>query len=378
MINNEDSTISKSNLIKQKSASGKSSPSKTKTNNLKRKLLFIFLGVLLVSTTSLLLLLYKIYNTGNSLFDGNIFSAIIKDQPLKTDVNGRANFLIIGTSEDDAGHSGAMLTDSIMIVSVDPTTYKANTISIPRDLWVQYEAGCMLGNQGKINAVYFCGKNAGKSDDEAIQSMARTVTTVTGLDIPYYAKINYAVIRDTVNTLGNITVTINSEDPRGVYDKSANIKLPNGSNTLNGEQALNLARARNSGAGYGLSRSNFDRELNQQLIAKAILDKALKSGILANPVKSSKLMDSIGKDVVTNIPAGQLKSLKKVTSNTQASNIATIDLAPKGKPLLVTANKNGQSIVTTTTTYYDYSLIHQAIASAIAPTQQSRTKQTTL
>lgn len=340
-----------------------------KGTNKKRVLVSIMIGFLVLVFTLATFVFYKLYVTGNSIFSGKILDAVIKNQPLQTDKNGRANFLIIGTSEDDVGHSGAMLTDSIMVVSVDPATYKGNTISIPRDLWVQYEPGCILGNQGKINAVYFCAKNAGKSDDEAIKAMTRSVSTVTGLDIPYYAKINYAVIRDSVTALGKIKVNITSGDPRGIYDTNTNIKLPNGPSTIDGETALKLARARNSGAGYGLSRSNFDRELNQQLIAKAIFEKAHSSGVITNPVTLTQLIDSLSKNIVTNIPTNQLKSLKTVANNTQINNITTIDLAPKQEPLLITGSKNGQSIVTTTMSLFDYSLIQQAIATAIASTQ---------
>jgi cobalamin biosynthesis Co2+ chelatase CbiK len=58
-----------------------------------------------------------IVNSGN-IFQGNFFD-IFSGKPLKTDANGRSNFLILGTSEDDPGHGGADLTDSMIVVSID-------------------------------------------------------------------------------------------------------------------------------------------------------------------------------------------------------------------------------------------------------------------
>src|SRR3990167_8830728 len=49
---------------------------------------------------------------GQNVFKGNLFD-FIQEQPLKMDSNGRSNILVVGTSEDDPGHEGASLTDSM-------------------------------------------------------------------------------------------------------------------------------------------------------------------------------------------------------------------------------------------------------------------------
>lgn len=304
---------------------------------------------------------YRLYSAGDGVFGGSLLTAFTKNEPLQVDKYGRANFLIFGTSEDDEGHSGKLLADSIMVLSVNPETYEANTISIPRDLWVKYPETCTVGSEGKINATYFCGINNGKSEQDASLDLAKVVSTVIGTDIQYYAKINYSVVRDSVNALGGIEVVINSSDSRGIYDVNTGINLPNGTVQLNGEQALALARARNSEGGYGLPRSNFDREKNQQLILKAIQDKAKSTGILANPFNITRLSESVGDNVVTNVPSSQLKSILDVSKNTQSSNIETIDLASKENPLLTTARINNQSAVVPIAGTFDYSQIHDLI-----------------
>lgn len=304
---------------------------------------------------------YRLYSAGDGVFGGSLLTALTKNDPLQVDKYGRTNFLIFGTSEDDEGHSGKLLADSIMVLSVNPETYEANTISIPRDLWVKYPENCTVGSEGKINATYFCGINNGKSEQDASLDLAKVVSTVIGTDVQYYAKINYSVVRDSVNALGGIEVVINSSDSRGIYDKATDLTLPNGVVVLDGEQALDLARARNAKGGYGLPRSNFDREKNQQLILKAMQDKAKSTGILANPLNITRLSESIGDNIVTNVPSSQLKSILDLSKNTQSSNIETIDLVSKENPLLKTAPINGQSAVVPVAGVFNYSQIHALI-----------------
>ena len=54
---------------------------------------------------------------------------------------GRTNILIFGTSGysmDEDAWDGAMLTDSIMVVSLDQDNYDAYMMSLPRDLYVKH------------------------------------------------------------------------------------------------------------------------------------------------------------------------------------------------------------------------------------------------
>jgi polyisoprenyl-teichoic acid--peptidoglycan teichoic acid transferase len=54
---------------------------------------------------------------------------------LRGEQEGRINVLLLGIGGDD--HSGADLTDTIMVASIRPDTEEVALLSIPRDLWVQ-------------------------------------------------------------------------------------------------------------------------------------------------------------------------------------------------------------------------------------------------
>lgn len=327
----------------------------------------------------------KIALAGSSMFEGNLFN-IFSNKQLKRDTLGRSNILIFGTSEDDPGHadSGAELTDSMMVLSVDQTKKNAVMFSIPRDLWVDYGQSCVAGYQGKINAFYECAKQ-GTSDTAGATKLKAMVGDVFGIDIQYYAKVNYSALKQAVDAVGGIGVVIDSDDPRGVMDTNFDwqcgtwaqrkikcppnghmVDYPNGMVTLDGEHALALARARNAAGGYGLSGGNFAREQYQQKILIAIKEKAVTAGTLANPVAVSNLIDSFGNNVRTNFETSEIKTLVELAKSIQKSSIRSISLVKEDKPLVTTGNYSGQSIVRPVAGLTNFSQIQSFVQSQLS------------
>ncbi len=303
------------------------------------------------------------------LSGGNLLSALASTEPLARDSHGRTNVVIFGNSEDDPGHDGAQLADSIMVLSVDQDTHAANVISIPRDLYVKYNTTCSLGTSGKINAAYVCALKANDNNVAAAsEAFSGQVGSVLGLDIQYYVKVDYTVLKQTVDALGGVTVTISSTDERGIYDVATGLELTNGQHTIDGNTALQLARARGSKGGYGYNQSNFNREQNQQALLRAILDKASSAGTLSNPLKVLSVVDSLGDNIKTNLTTAQLRSAIKVAQNLQGSSIVTLPLNDSKNPLVTTGTYAGQSIVRPTAGLYDYSAIQAYIKQAVTPT----------
>lgn len=323
---------------------------------------------------------YRAITSGSRMFQGNIFDAL-QNKPLQKDQFGRSNVLLFGTSEDEEGHSGADLADSIMVLSIDQETKQANMMSIPRDLWVDYpDGGCSVGNEGKINAVYMCAMELNGGDKEAASlRFAKKVGEVIGTDVQYYARVNYAVVRDLVDSLGGIDVVIDSDDPRGILDRNFDKNCPNGPYTchfvkyengpahLDGESALALSRARNAKGGYGLSGSNFDREKNQQMILKGVQKKALTTGTLTNPNRILSLIDSMGNNVSSNLQASELRTVMGIAQSVDPDNIISLDLRKADSASLVTTGDHmGQSIVRPVRGLKDYTDIQAFVADSFA------------
>lgn len=308
---------------------------------------------------------------GGRVFSGNLFDLLGTGTPLKQDENGYSNVLVFGTSEDDPGHGGAALTDSIMVISINQEEKKAFMISLPRDLWVDYGEACPAGYSGKINALYSCGLDDG-DEAKGVKLLKDKVGEVLGLEVQYYTKVNYSVVRDVTTALGGVTVTIESSDPRGIYDSNMGslLKLPNGPATLQGEQALAFVRARGEGYGsYGFDGSNFAREKNQQKMIMGIRDKALNAGTLANPVAVSGMIDALGDNIRTDFSAAEIKTLATLGEDIASSSVVSLTLNDKTTPLVTTGSYSGVSIVRPVVGLTDYSDIQQYMRTKLSPTE---------
>jgi LCP family protein required for cell wall assembly len=292
---------------------------------------------------------FNIYSAASGALEGNPMDAFFNKKPLQKDEYGRTNILVFGTAEDDEGHGGAMLTDSILILSIDQDRKIASTFSVPRDLWVNYTVSgedslyCTVGYKGKINATYYCKlEDANQDKDAAARYFAKKITEVTDVQLQYYVAVDFLVLRDVVNILGGIDVDVHATDDRGIYDICMhNLKLDKGMNyNLNGDMVLDLARARNAYGGYGLANSNFDREINQQRIINGIKNKALNIGILADVNKVKGLLESFGDNVKTNITWAEMGTAMDVITGLHG-DVESIDT----RTLYGTGRIGGQSVV---------------------------------
>ncbi len=307
----------------------------------------------------------KITHNNNPL---NLLSAF-KPVPLKN-TDGRVNVLLAGNSADDPGHDGASLTDSIMVMSIDTRTKQASMLSIPRDLWVNISS---LGHQ-KINAANTVTKFSEPGYPQGgMGQLEAVVSENLGIPIHYYALINYGAFRDAVNAVGGITITVQSSDPRGLYDPSIDwttkgplVKLPNGPVTLNGQQALNLARARGDAyRSYGFPKSDFDRTTHQRQMLLALKTKAVSSKVLTNPLKVGELADAIGNNVQTDMKINEIETFYSYIKGVSDSNITSLnvnDLVKDQMLLKSYTSPSGQSALIPASGVDDFSAIKLAIA----------------
>ena len=314
-----------------------------------------------------------VYNA-HKVFGGSIFN-VFTTTKLKGEDEGRVNILLAGNSSDDAGHDGGELTDSIMLVSIDTKNNKGFILSIPRDLWVNISGE---GHQ-KINAAYVYGKENDFSQsgyaDGGMGQLEQVVSKNFGIPIHYYALVNYSALKQSVDAVGGIDIVVNSKDPRGLYDpnidwttKGPLVKLSNGQHHLNGQQALNLARARGDAYNsYGFAGSDFDRTENQRKMLVALKQKAVSAGVITNPAKVSSLFDAIGNNVKTDLKLPEVRRLNDLTKNISGSSLQSLSLNNnKGKNLLMSyTSPNGQSALIPAAGLDDFSDIRAFIRSHI-------------
>ena len=279
---------------------------------------------------------------GNSGIWDTLAAVVSEEVPFETDENGRTNVLVFGTEGYDmngtvAGgqHDGAQLTDSIMVVSFDQETKDVAMVSLPRDLKV---GACMVG---KINEVFSCNNADGTNEEAGALALAETVEEVLGLQIQYWAHVNWASLIEIVDTLGGITVTFDEDiyDP-GYTGVSATAGVPI---ALNGEQALAFARAR-----HGTQGGDFTRGNTQQKIVMAIVQKVIDNGV--GVTEAFSLMNILGDNLRTNFSAENIKSGVKLASGFDVGAMRQIKLVDYDDQVyyLTTPTINGISYVTPT------------------------------
>jgi len=328
---------------------------------------------------------WKILRNELKIFGWKGIVSIVKPTKLKGEADGHVNILIAGNSADDPGHNGADLTDSIMLISLNTKTNTAFMLSIPRDFYVNIPGE----GYAKINEAFEDGNTDGFRESGypagGMGLLEKTVSQVTGLSIQYYALVNYGAVRDAVNAVGGITVTIQSSDPRGLNDPSPDYgnngrplvdHLSNGVHTLNGVQALGLSRARGDTWGsYGYALSDFTRTQNQRLILLGLKDKATSLGTLANPVKIGDLFDSLGNNVKTDFTLGEVTRLYSLAKGVSDSKITSVGLNDAGgKNLLASyTTRTGQSALVPAAGIDDYSAIQAYLQTIYNPPTQTQT-----
>ncbi|MCA9318516.1 LCP family protein [Candidatus Saccharibacteria bacterium] len=333
----------------------------------KKRYLKMFGVVVLIGAALFGLQFYQ--NVANITGNNNPFSLLGLFHPtdLKND-EGRVNVLVAGNSADDLGHNGGELTDSIMVLSIDTRTNTAMMLSIPRDLWVSVPGEGHM----KINAVYPL---------QNMEGLKNVVEDVTKLPIHYTTLINYTAFKDLVDAVGGITITIKSSDSRGIYDPNldytsrnccALAKYPNGQVTLNGKQALNLARARGDGYGaYGFPQADYNRTENQRTMLLAIKEKASDPAVIANPFKVSNLFSAVAGNVKTDLQISEIQTLYYYAKKVDPTKIDSYNInSLKGPNTYMLAGQmiGGQSVQVPTAGVDDFSEIAMQIRRTFSAT----------
>ena len=196
---------------------------------------------------------------------------------------------------DDAAYR----TDSILLARIDPSNKQVTLVSIHRDTLVDFGSD---GGKQKINAAYPIGA-AKKDKGEDTSGAAYTVETISkfaGVPITHYAEIDFDQFVSVVDTIGGIDVNV----PVDVIDpKYTGADIKAGQQTINGEQALQLCRARHAYDKYG--DGDVYRAANQRMVIGAILKKILAS----DPATITNTVNTLAGSVSTDLSIQDILSL---------------------------------------------------------------------
>lgn len=230
--------------------------------------------------------------TGDEMLNFNTSDKI--DKPFTVLVMGIDS--TVETLDKNATGNG----DALMLVTFNPDTLNATILSIPRDTYVPI--ACFENQkENKITHAAWNGESC----------MIKTIENFTGINIDYYVKINFQGVIKLVEALNGIEVDVPLEFCESNSKRSTSsenlICLEKGTQTLNGEQALALARHRKT-----LTTGDLQRGVNQQLVVQGILNK-LKSVKSANQLLT--ILDTISNSMDTNFTTKQILSFYDIAKN---------------------------------------------------------------
>lgn len=176
---------------------------------------------------------------------------------------------------------GVGLTDTIILVQLDPRRDGAVMLSFPRDLLVER----CDGTNGKINAAYFIGDRDGVGGPACI---VQTISTLTDIPIHHYMEVDLAGFVDVVDAIGGVSLYLDQP----MRDRYAGLDLPSGCVTLDGMTGLSFVRARKID-------SDFGRMARQQRFAKEVVAQAVSVDTLVNVPRLLSLVDAAAGSVQT-------------------------------------------------------------------------------
>ena len=217
--------------------------------------------------------------------------------PMQRDQYNSVNVLLLGYGW--ATHQWWFLTDSIMVASWNPDENNVTLFSIPRDLYVKSPVN---GSYGRINAIFQQYYSRTQSVEESALGFAWKVGEILGLDIPYYATIDFQTFKEIVDSLWWVDVYVDKTIHDTTYPADNMIDyitfhIDAGDQHLDGDTALKYARSRHT-------TSDFDRAKRQQKLIIAIKDKMLEQWL--NISTASELYDQYRKYIQTNITAQEM------------------------------------------------------------------------
>lgn len=363
---------------------------------MKKIIAVIILIILIASITTSYFWFYKITN--------KIFIPHQKDKSAATNsiqqyFDDKTPFSFVLLGYGGGNHDGAYLTDSIMVVTINPKAQKVFLISIPRDIWVKIPTNGSDGSYWKINAAYELGLDNGtypnkqdqfKGQDGGGRLAEYVVSQVTGLPIPYFVGMDFSGFKHTIDTLGGVDIIVNPAftdpaypidgkeiDPCGKTDTqiaSLSAQIATGSATesdsfpcrfetlhfdaglqhMDGAKSLSYVRSRHSLT----DGTDFGRARRQRNLLVSVKEKVFSVGFIPQVIP---FMTSLGDDFRTDMTLNDVKTL---ITNANALNkypIETLALTDKNY-LIQTFSSDKQAILESKDGLDNWTSVHNWIA----------------
>lgn len=244
----------------------------------------------------------------------------------------RVNLLVIGIGGEGHPGGGINLADSILLVSLQPSTKKAALISIPRDFYLQ------MGHYGthRLNDAHALGDNVGYPGGGPGMVIDQ-VKAITGQPINAYVRLDFKAFEKIIDDLGGVDIYVY----RPFHDTLFKDTFQQGWQHMNGHRALQYARYRYV---IGLEGNNFARELRQQQIMSAVRKK-MQHLTPTQALKLAMSASSVSHYTKTNLSTPQMVQLYETFHDMNPANVRHVSLQPMTEIFMLTKiNDSGEAV----------------------------------
>src|SRR5437870_314475 len=216
--------------------------------------------------------------------------------PSPSSVPGAFTVLLLGSDDDSKFSADHVLTQSMILVRVVPSTKEVTMLSIPRDLYVHLSTGGF----GKIDGAYSYGGPG---------AAMPTVSQDFGVQINDYIWVGLLGLIKLIDAIGGIDVltshpVLDDYYPSDIASHSAydyqRVAVLGGLQLLDGIHAMQYLRSR-----HGDLQSDFGRSQRQQQVLLAIRQKAKQ----LSPEDLPALSAALGGELKTSIGLSKVAAL---------------------------------------------------------------------
>ena len=240
------------------------------------------------------------------------------------DGTSRLNILLIGS--DQRPNQGTYNTDTLIVVSIDPTTKQVAMFSLPRDSTnVPLPAGPLANAYGgvypnKINSLFTAVRNrpdlvAGNNKTRGYNALKLVLGNLYQLDIKYFVEVNFDGFKQIVDQLGGVTINVQVPVLDDSYPadsgRHARIYIPAGIQHMTGAEALIYARSRHGS-------DDFDRGYRQQRVLTSLREQVNVASLIP---QIPTLVTLFRQTVHTDIPTSELGKLAGLADSVDTKDI---------------------------------------------------------
>ncbi len=224
----------------------------------------------------------------------------------------RTNILVMGIDRRPGG-SFVSRTDTMLLLSMDPTDNSAYILSIPRDFYAVIPG---IGRD-RINTAFVYGA-AGNNPAGGAQLAMQAVEYNLGVPVHHYVLIDFGAVTGGIDAIGGVDVylPVNISDPKFPdmnygYDP---LFIAAGSQHFDGRMALKYARTRHQD-------NDFYRAERQQQIIIAVRDKVLNLGLGQMISKSPLIYQQLKNGIKTDLSLEEIIQLVRAAAEIPDENI---------------------------------------------------------